>query len=232
MAQRQALGIYSMANKHKTDPSGKGYAVVINTDVSKSDCHSQDNMARWTRGHCFNLFYYYHYSDSTGSWNGYWDVGDEWRHRFKHYGLGLKKYYNNVWDCATSHAKCNGNKTVKWHDWDGKGTPLCLFHTKLVWGSYDSRDGKIYDEKYPCQHQQDGLVEHDPADDDEEGFLDETEPQYPDYDEEMGIDKGAFMRVARQGFLNDEESHLLGSDDSDYDDSYEDGTEGQGWTDL
>jgi hypothetical protein len=209
-----------MNNKHRNDPDGKGYAVVINTDVAKEDCKSQDNMARWTRGHCFNLFWYNSYDDG----NRYWDVGDEWRHRFKNYHLPLKEYYNNVWDCATSHAMCrHGNHTVKWHIWNGKGTPRCLFHTKLVWGSYDSSDGTFSDTKNPCHHQQDENTVHDPADDDERDLWDKEEAQYPDYDEDLDIDRGAFMRTARQGFLNDDESHLLDDDQDDYAGNEEDG---------
>ena len=216
-----------MNNKFTADPSGKGYAVLINTDVAKEDCHEQDKMARWTRGHCFNLFYFYQYSDSTGSWEGYWDVGDDWVHRFqgKKYNLGLKKYYNNVWDCATSHDMCHhGKHSVKWHNWKGKGTPKCLFHTRLVFGSYDASTGKMSDLKNPCHHRHSADHEHDPADDVEVDFVD-TDEQYPgctgQYNASLGCDPGAFMRTARQGFLNNDEAGSLNVDGEDYGDDEE-----------
>jgi len=215
-----------MNNKFKNDPSGKGYAVMINTDVAKEDCHQQDKMTRWTRGHCFNLFYFYQYSDPYGSWKGYWDVGDDWVHTFKKYDLGLKKYYNNVWDCATSYAMCHhGNHTVKWHDWKGNGTPLCLFHTKLVFGSYDASTGRMSDLQNPCHHKHSAEYEHDSADDDEDGFLDTSDQQYLDDDEQADLDSdaGAFMRTARQGLLSHDESDLLNLDKQEYaDDEDED----------
>lgn len=134
-------------NNKVHDSEDKGYIVVINTDVDKENCGSQNNMGHWTRGQCFNLFWY---QIDNGGPPGepamhLWNVGDDWLQTFYKYGLSLEEYYDNVWDCATSHAVCRkGHHRAKWMGHE-KGLPQCLFHTMLVKGSYDAESSSMQD---------------------------------------------------------------------------------------
>ncbi|KAH8806190.1 hypothetical protein F5884DRAFT_860769 [Xylogone sp. PMI_703] len=146
----QALGIFAMNNK--INVADYGYLVLINTDVDKEDCGSENNVGHWTRGQCFNLFWYrIHNNEQPGEDAMYlWNVGHEWLHKFHKYGLSLDEYYNNVWDCATSHAVCHKkDHRAKWTGHE-HGLPRCLFHTKLVKGSYDATQAKMASWDDPC----------------------------------------------------------------------------------
>jgi hypothetical protein len=140
----QALGIFAMNNKINVD-GDKGYIVVINTDVDKQDCENQDNMAHWTKGQCFNLFWFRPgvSGPPPSDQMHLWDVGDEWRHTFRKYDLSLEEFYNNVWECATSKEVChNKGHKVKWHQ-GLKGLPTCFFHMRMVKGSYDAESATM-----------------------------------------------------------------------------------------
>lgn len=158
--QTQSLGIYAM--NYRINVKGDyGYVVVIDTKLdSHEKCAKKGRLARWTRGHCFNLFWFREYDSSStptstststttatiGDQNFtaqeyspdncyIHHVGKHWVDTFDSYKLGLEEYYKNVYDCATSHEVCHKkNHKVKWKNWDGKGTPKCLFHTRLWQG--------------------------------------------------------------------------------------------------